>query len=199
VRAVRERGARCAPHIALALLCVAPLARVPAQVQRVAAAGVTSQDLVRRERVIRVARDIIEAARFAALITHEPATGSFARAIDPAPPDSAMVIRFVTNPKSRKVRQLARDARVTLYFFDAKAMRYATVYGTAREVRDAARKSSLWYAGWTPFYPQRERGAALYEVVPRRLEVVSEADSVVGDPVTWEVPMVRFPSTPARR
>ncbi|HEX4936391.1 MAG TPA: pyridoxamine 5'-phosphate oxidase family protein [Gemmatimonadaceae bacterium] len=157
------------------------------------------QDSARRTRVIRVARDIIRAARFAALITQDAATGSSARTIDPAPPDSAMIIRFVTNPASRKVRQLARDARVTLYYFDAKGVRYATVHGVAREVRDAGRKSALWYAEWTPFYPQRERGAALYEVVPLRLEVVSEADSVVGDPVTWAVPEVRFPSGRGRR
>lgn len=149
-------------------------------------------DSARRARIVRVARDIIRSARFAALITQDGATGATARTIDPAPPDSAMVIRFVTNPKSRKVREMARDGRVTLYYFDAKAMRYATVHGVAREVRDAGRKAALWYAEWTPFYPQRERGAALYEVVPRRLEVVSEADSVVGDPVTWGVPEVRF-------
>ena len=81
-------------------------------------------------------------ARFAALITQDGATGASARTIDPAPPDSAMVIRFVTNPKSRKVRELARDPRVTLYYFDAKGMRYATVHGVAREVRDAARKAA---------------------------------------------------------
>lgn len=170
---------------------------VPAMPGTIAATPVApriapAQDTTRRARVIRVARDIIQSARFAALITQDGATGASARTIDPAPPDSALVIRFVTNPKSRKVREMARDPRVTLYYFDAKGMRYATVHGVAREVRDAARKAAAWYAEWTPFYPQREKGAALYEVVPRRLEVVSEADSVVGDPVTWGVPEVRF-------
>jgi len=196
-------------RLALARLVVATIAgativlampeRLPAQATArppaattAATATATPADSARRARIVRVARDIIRSARFAALITQDAATGSSVRTIDPAPPDSAMVIRFVTNPKSRKVREMARDGRVTLYYFDAKAMRYATVHGTAREVRDAGRKAALWYAEWTPFYPQRERGAALYEVVPRKLEVVSEADSVVGDPVTWGVPEVRF-------
>jgi len=157
------------------------------------------EDAARRERAIRVARDIIKSARFAALITQDPTTGSAARTIDPAPPDSAMVVRFVTNPRSRKVRQLARDARVTLYYFDAKGMRYAAISGISREVREAAKKEALWYAEWTPFYPQRERGAALFEVVPQRLEVVSEGDGVVGDSVTWAVPVVRFPPKGVRR
>ena len=185
----------------VAALAVAGLAlAAPAGVQAQAAVpspAATQADSARRAHIVRVARDIIKSARFAALITQDAATGSSARTIDPAPPDSAMVIRFVTNPRSRKVGELARDARVTLYYFDAKAMRYATVQGIAREVRGAERKAALWYAEWTPFYPQREKGAALYEVLPRRLEVVSEADSVVGDPVTWGVPGVRFPA--ARR
>ncbi len=173
-------------------------AQAPAR-QPAATSTETPVDSARRARIVRVARDIIRSARFAALITQDGATGATARTIDPAPPDSAMVIRFVTNPKSRKVREMARDGRVTLYYFDAKAMRYATVHGMAREVRDAGRKAALWYAEWTPFYPQRERGAALYEVVPRKLEVVSEADSVVGDPVTWGVPEVRFRARGAAR
>jgi general stress protein 26 len=150
-------------------------------------------------RVLAVARDIIKAARFAALITQDAATGASARTIDPAPPDSAMVVRFVTNPRSRKVRQMARDGRVTLYYFDATGMRYVTLQGVSREVREASKKAALWHTEWTPFYPGKERAAAMYEVVPRRLEVVSEADRVVGDSVTWAVPAVRWPGGAARR
>lgn len=149
-------------------------------------------------RVLAVARDVMRAARFAALITRDAAGASSARTIDPAPPDSAMVVRFVTNPRSRKVGELARDARVTLYYFDAKGMRYVSLAGVAREVRDTSKKAAMWYAEWTPFYPGKERAAAMYEVVPSRVEVVSEADGVVGDSVTWAVPAVRLPGASKR-
>lgn len=170
--------------------CAAPAAPACAQ----GTASKAAMDTDARTRTLDVARDIIKAARFAALITQEPSTGASARTIDPAPPDSAMVIRFVTTPRSRKVRELARDPRVTLYYFDAKALRYVTMAGRARQVRDAAEKARLWYAEWTPFYPGRERAAALFEVTPLRMEVVSEADRVVGDSVTWAPPVVRFPA-----
>lgn len=176
---------------AIAFTCVAALAG-DASAQVHAPKG--AMDTAARTTVLGVARDIIKAARFAALITQEPSSGASARTIDPAPPDSAMVIRFVTNPRSRKVRELARDPRVTLYYFDAKALRYVTVAGRARQVRDSAEKARLWYAEWTPFYPGRERAAALFEVTPVRLEVVSEANRVVGDSVTWAPPVVRFPA-----
>lgn len=142
---------------------------------------------------LRVARDIMRVARYAALITGDVGTGAAARTIDPAPPDSAMVVRFATNPRSRKVRQIARDSRVALYYFDAKGLRYVTLYGRAREVRDGAAKRRQWYAEWTPFYPGRERGATLYEVIPERAEVVSPSDGVSGDTITWAPPTIRFP------
>lgn len=147
---------------------------------------------------LRVARDIMRVARYAALITQDVGAGAAARTIDPAPPDSAMVVRFVTNPKSRKVRQIARDSRVALYYFDAKGLRYVTLYGRAREVRDGATKRRLWYAEWTPFYPGRERGATLYEVIPERAEVVSPGDGVAGDTITWAPPTIRFPRRASR-
>lgn len=172
----------------------------PAEAQRPGVATARqgeARDSVDR-RVLAVARDIMRAARFAALITRDAAGGSSARTIDPAPPDSAMVVRFVTNPRSRKVGELARDARVTLYYFDAKGMRYVSMQGVSREVRDVSKKAALWHAEWTPFYPGRERAAAMYEVVPSRVEVVSEADGVVGDSITWAVPAVRTPTAMKR-
>jgi general stress protein 26 len=175
----------------------APPAASPRAASPATQRGVTADSATRQR--LAIARAIIKAARFAALITQDDARGSSARTIDPAPPDSAMVIRFVTNARSRKVGQMARDARVTLYYFDATGMRYVSVHGVAREVRDAATKARLWYREWTPFYPARERGAALYEVLPRRLELVSEKDGVVGDSLTWAVPVVRFPGEQAAR
>lgn len=179
---------------AIVFMCVAALAALAGDASAQGPAPKGALDTAARTTVLGVARDIIKAARFAALITQEPSSGASARTIDPAPPDSAMVIRFVTNPRSRKVRELARDPRVTLYYFDAKALRYVTVAGRAHQVRDTDEKARLWYAEWTPFYPGRERAAAMFEVTPVRLEVVSEADRVVGDSVTWAPPVVRFPA-----
>ncbi|MFP5353926.1 MAG: pyridoxamine 5'-phosphate oxidase family protein [Gemmatimonadota bacterium] len=167
-------------------------ATAPRPVQR-ATLGAAASDTA-----LRVARDIMRAARYAALITHDVGAGATARTIDPAPPDSAMVVRFATNPKSRKVRQIARDSRVALYYFDAKGLRYVTLYGRAREVRDGESKRRFWYAEWTPFYPGRERGATLYEVIPERAEVVSPGDGVMGDTLTWAPPTIRFPRRSSR-
>lgn len=163
-----------------------------------AAAADVLPDSVSREGALSVARDVMRVARYAALVTRDASGASVVRTIDPAPPDDALVVRFATNPRSRKVDQLAADPRVALYYFDAAAQRYATLYGRARLVTDSAERRARWHEGWTPFYPERERGAALYEVVPERLEVVSPGEGVVGDPGTWATPTLHFPRSAAR-
>jgi general stress protein 26 len=157
----------------------------------------TPLDSAARATALRVARDIMRVARYCALVTRDASAGPVARTIDPAPPDSLMVVRFVTNPRTRKVRQLAADPRVALYYFDATAQRYATLYGRARVVTNADDRARRWHEAWTPFYPDRERSATLYEVIPERLEVVSPGEGLLGDSLSWAPPTVRFP--PARR
>lgn len=149
-------------------------------------------DSAARAKALRVARDIMRATRYCALVTMDATAGSVARTIDPAPPDSLMIVRFVTNPQSRKVRQLAADPRVVLYYFDATAQRYATLYGRARVVA-AADRARRWHEAWTPFYPDRARNVTMYEVVPERLEVVSPGEGLTGDSVSWAPPAVLFP------
>lgn len=204
VRCAPVAKARRAPERAsarrsllVAALMLAAMASSPWRTLRAQSVEATASD--RREAMVRVARDIMRAARFCALITRDANTGSAARTIDPAPPDSTMVVRFVTNPRSRKVKQLAADPRVALYYFDASAQRYATLYGRARAIRDPAEKARRWYEGWTPFYPQREHDATLYEVLPERIELVSPGDSVVGDSISWATPTIRFPARRGRQ
>lgn len=144
---------------------------------------------------LRIARRVMEQVRYCALITSDWHGRASARTIDPLPPDSAFVVHFVTNPKSRKVRELSRDRRVTLYYFDPAALAYVSLYGTARRINDSREKAKWWKSDWTPIYPNRQRDAAIYEVRPERLEIVSLRDGVTGDTVTWAPPTIkRFPA-----
>ncbi len=150
-------------------------------------------------RQLRVARRVMEQARYCALITQDGNGRASARTIDPMSPDSTFVVHFVTNPKSRKVREISRDGRVILYYFDPTALAYVSLYGTARRVQDPKEKARWWKDDWTPIYPNRQEAAVVYEVRPERLEVVSLKDGITGDTVTWAPPTIkRFPS-PAKR
>jgi general stress protein 26 len=136
------------------------------------------------------ARQLMTRARYCALITAGDEGHAQARTIDPSPPDARMVVTFVTNPATRKVRQIELDPRVTLYYFDERSPGYVTVIGMARRIDDPETKQRQWLQKWTPFYPGGGAAAVLYEVTPQRIEVVDVKRGIVGDPQTWSVPYV---------
>ena len=133
------------------------------------------------------ARRIMVETRYCALITIGEDGHPQARTIDPSPPDERMVVSFATNPSTRKVHQIERDSRVTLYYFDLRSPGYVTVIGTAR-LADEKR----WLDKWTPFYPGGASGALVYEVTPQRIEVVDVDDGIMGDPQTWRPPVIEI-------
>lgn len=153
----------------------------------VAAGGLSPTDDSWR---IAAARELMTRARYCALITVDENGQPQARTIDPSPPDSNLVVWFATNPATRKVQQIERDPRVTLYYFDERSPGYVSVTGTARVISDPETKQQRWLKKWTPFYPGGADTAVLYEVIPSRIEVVDISRGIVGDPETWTPPSV---------
>jgi general stress protein 26 len=145
-----------------------------------------------RDELIATAREIMTTARYCALITLDSKGRAHARTMDPFPPDESMLIWFGTNPKSRKVAEIRRNHRVTLYYFDREGAAYVTISGIARVVNDPQEKARRWKDEWKAFYPDRERGYLLIAVTPQELEVVSEKKGIVGDAVRWTPPTVRL-------
>lgn len=146
-----------------------------------------------RDTLLAAARDIVAAARYTALVTLDSTGHPQARAIDPFAPDSGFVVWIGTNRRTRKVGEIRRDPRVTLYYFDEPSAAYVTIRGTARIVADPRETARHWKPEWDTFYPDRVN-YVLIAVTPDRLEVVSEARGIVGDPVTWAPPAVEFGS-----
>jgi general stress protein 26 len=140
---------------------------------------------------IAAARRLMIAARYCALITVGEDGQPQARTIDPSPPDGRMVVSFATNPSTRKVREIERDPRVTLYYFDERSPGYVTVIGTARRVADSE-KEKRWLEKWTPFYPGGAGAAVVYDVTPLRIEIVDVAARIMGDAQTWLPPSVEI-------
>lgn len=146
----------------------------------------------RRADLLAVARRMMAAAHYCAFITVDSAGWPQARTVDPLAPDSTMTVWFATNPSTRKVREIRKDPRVTLYYFDPLSQGYVTIIGRARLVNDRAEKARRWKPEWQVFYPDRDKSVLLVEVTPERLEIVSVRDRIQGDSVTWRPPMVEF-------
>jgi general stress protein 26 len=142
--------------------------------------------------LVAAAREIMATARYCALITMDSSGRPQARTLDPFPPDEDMVVWLGTNSRSRKVTEIRRNPRVTLYYFDREGQAFVTISGIARLVNDPKEKAKRWKDEWKDFYPNRARDYLLIAVKPERLEVVSVKKGIVGDPRTWKPPSVSF-------
>ena len=145
-----------------------------------------------RDELIAEAREIMTTTRYCALITIDRSGRAQARTMDAFAPDEKMLVWFGTNPLSRKVREIRRHPRVTLYYFDRESQAYVTIHGLARLVNDATEKTRHWKDDWTAFYPDREKSYLLIEVRPLTMEVVNAKKGLIGDPRTWRPPTVIF-------
>lgn len=145
-----------------------------------------------RERTIEVAREIMTAARYCALVTLGPGRHPQARIVDPLEPDASLAVYVATNPKSRKVEEIQRDDRVTLLYFDAVRLGYVTLIGKAIEIQGSEKKERR-KKDWDRFFPVDAPDTyTLYRIIPIRIEVVSTRDGVSADPATWRPQIVQF-------
>lgn len=148
-----------------------------------------------RNDVLTAARAIMTTARYATLATiATDGAAAQARIVDPLAPDSNFTIWVATNPATRKVAEVQKRGRATLLYFDATALEYVTLVGTASVVTNATEKQLHWKREWDPFYAKGPSSAevVLLRIQPMRLEVVSPSRKIVNDTVLWRPPTVQF-------
>ncbi len=134
------------------------------------------------------------AAGTCALITLDEKDLPMVRVMDPFLPDSDFTVWLGTNPKSRKVNQIKNNPNVTLYYLDSDGSGYVVIHGIAQLVDEPKEKEKRWKVEWEAFYPNRTEDYLLIKVSPEWMEVISYSRGIVGDPTTWQPPVVRFDS-----
>ncbi len=154
--------------------------------------SLAQQPTFSRDALISAAREIMTTTRYCALITTGRNGRAQARTMDAFAPEADMTVWLATNPRSRKVAEIRRNPKVTLYYFDRESAAYVTIYGTARLVTAKAEKARRWKDDWKAFYPDRARDYLLIEITPEKLEVVSVTKGIVGDERKWRTPTVKF-------
>ena len=145
-------------------------------------------------KVLIAAREIMTSAKTSALITLDDEGRPRVRAMDSFLPESDFTVWFGTNPKSRKVEQIKKDPRVTLYYLESNDSGYVMIHGIAQIVNDPKEKEKRWKVEWESFYPNKTEDYILIRVTPEWMEVSSYAYSLEGDPITWEPSSVKFNS-----
>jgi len=142
--------------------------------------------------LLNVAREIMTTAKTCALITLDEEDRPMVRIMDPFLPESDFKVWLGTNPESRKVKQIKKNPKVTLYYLENDGLGYVVVHGIAQLVNDEGEKEKRWKAEWKAFYPNKPNGYTLIKVSPESIEVLSNAHGIVGDPKTWQPPSVHF-------
>lgn len=173
--------------------CSTALTAVVATLAALGSAGAQAAPRTPAPDLERAARTIIAAAKYAVFVTLDSTGHPQTRQVQPVDPDSAMVVRFATNPRSRKVGEVERDGRVSLHHFDPGSLAYVTLYGRARLLRSADEKARYWNPAWTPHYSDRDTSVVLVEIMPERLELVDIKRDISGDRLTWRPPTLRIP------
>ena len=149
-------------------------------------------EATKQARILEIGRRVMAAARFCTMVTVGADGAAQARIVDPLEPDERFAVYVATNPRSRKVAEIQADPRVTLLYFDRERSAYVTIVGRAVEVR-GAEKAGQRKPEWRQFFPAEKPDAyLLYRIVPTRVELVSAADGLGGDPLTWKPEIVEF-------
>ncbi|WP_298780493.1 pyridoxamine 5'-phosphate oxidase family protein [uncultured Polaribacter sp.] len=139
-----------------------------------------------------IAKEVMNNAKNCALITVDSVGVAHVRTMDPFFPEEDFTVWMGTNPKSLKVKQIQKNPKVTLYYFDTKSVSYVTLQGVAKIVNAQSKKEKFWKKEWKNYYKNRTLDYVLIQFTPNKATIISEKYNVLGDSITWKTPELNF-------
>lgn len=147
-----------------------------------------------RTKVLAAAREIMTAQQYCGLVTLDATGRPQVRTMNPFPPEEDMAVYMATNTRSRKVEEIRKDPRVSLYYSDhAKAAGYVAISGRAVLVDDMKEILKRKRDYWDTAFPGL-KNLVLIKVIPERLEVVNYKQGLGADPVTFRATSISLPA-----
>lgn len=178
-------SAYCRASLALAILFAAT--GVMAQAPSGAGGGAASRDSL-----LMIAREIVDSSSCQVLVTVDEEGKPRSREMSPFPPEKDWVIWLGASPRSRKIRQIANNPNVVVYYYDQDRYGYVSISGTAAIVDDPGMKKVYWKQGWEGFFPDRDVDYVLIRVTPLTMEICSFSHGLFGDPDTMAPVSLEF-------
>ena len=149
-----------------------------------------------RAALVAAAREIMGAQTYCALITIDDTGRPEVRTMNPFPPEEDMTVWIATNTRSRKVQQIRKDPRVTLYYSNhGSAIGYVALQGRAQLTEDPAEIQKRRRAYWDQAFPGL-KNLTLIKVVPERIDVLNYKAGTQPNPETWRPPSIEFGPAP---
>jgi len=145
-----------------------------------------------RDTLMKAAREIITGNPYCALVTMDSTGQPQVRTMNPFPLGDEIVIWFATSRKSRKVKEIRNNPKVSVYYADhSNAKGYVNITGTAEIIDDKALLISKKREYWNGI-PNWQDKFVLIKITPVALDVISYAKGIGGDPETNRSPVIIF-------
>lgn len=137
------------------------------------------------EDLLRVARETIAGLQWCFAITAAANQDVNARIIQVGRPHDDWSVRFMTDRRCRKVREIERTGRLTLAYQNVPDRAYVTLIGRAAVTDDAEAKRAVWRPETYRFHPggPDDPNNVLVELLTDRIELYSVAHEVRPEPL----------------
>jgi general stress protein 26 len=159
------------------------------------ATGANSQNTGRqipRDTLISAALDIIKSTNYCALTTLDETGQPQMRTMNPFPMKDQIEIWFASNRNSRKISEIKKDPRVSVYWADhTNATGYVSINGKATIIDDKELLIKKKRAYWEGI-PNWQDVFVLIKVTPVSMDVVNYKKGVNGDPGTNRASVLTF-------
>jgi general stress protein 26 len=136
------------------------------------------------ELILEATEASISSVEYCFLITLSESGRPHARLVQPFEPEENLTIWVGTWAKSRKVREIQKDNRVTLAFHDEEDTAYVALLGSAQVESDIEMKRKYWREDWIGFLPEGPEGDdyVLIKFIPSRIELMSFSQGILPRP-----------------
>jgi general stress protein 26 len=153
---------------------------------------IDAQSSIPRDTIMLAGREIIGQTTYCALATVDSTGQPQVRTMNPFPVNEELIIWFATSRTSRKVKEIHKNPRVSVYWSDhVHSNGYVCITGVAEIIDDKKilmeKKRDYWKSipGW-------EDQFVLIRIVPETMTVVNYKHNISSDPQTFGAPTITF-------
>jgi general stress protein 26 len=144
------------------------------------------------EQLLDAARALIKSTEYCFFITERTDGHPHARLMQPYEPEGDFTIYLGASPRSRKVREVLKQPKASIAFYNQQETAYITLLGTASVVDDSALRQKYWRSNWNDLFPGGPESSeyVLIKFVPDRIEMMNYAHQAMPQPYTLHPTML---------
>ena len=137
-----------------------------------------------KDQLLDVARKLIKTTEYCFFISDVGDHVPHARLMQPYEPERDFTIYFGASPRSRKIREIRRQPKVSLAFYSQQETAYLTLQGTSTIVEDIALRRKYWRSNWNDLFPggPESDDYVLIKFVPEIMEMMNYAHQAMPQP-----------------